>query len=311
MCGWTWTTTAASGIRSAPRSRSSEASPGAGSLPFVVQRHAARRLHYDLRLERNGVLASWAVPKGVPTTTGERHLAVHVEDHPLSYADFEGEIPAGQYGAGASGDLGSWHLRARRGEERRRSHGSASRVAARGVWALVPAGLDGDPKNWLLLCKAGGATAREYAPCSRATTDSLPTGDGWAFEPKWDGFRALARIVDGEATLRSRNGNDLTARVRGCRASSRARRSSSQSAVLDGEVCALDESGRSSLDCCSGTGRPASLPSTCSSATVCRCSTRRSTTGGRRSSIRSTRRSPVVLLSPSFDDGAALERGRA
>ncbi len=223
---------------------------------FVIQRHDARRLHYDLRLERDGALASWAVPKGLPLQAGERHLAVHVEDHPLEYGSFEGVIPAGQYGAGTVEiwDRGTYELL----EEKRNGgltfHLHGERVD--GVWTLIPARLDGDEKNWLLLRKDGGpADGTQLRPQLATLTDSLPTGAGWLYEPKWDGYRAIVTVAAGEATLTSRNGTDLTERFRQvARAIPHAVRS--PSAVIDGEVCALDDSGTSRFEALqSGSGR--------------------------------------------------------
>ena len=216
---------------------------------FVVQRHDARRLHYDFRLEREGALASWAVPKGIPLEPGQRHLAVHVEDHPLEYATFEGEIPAGQYGAGTVEiwDRGSYELL-----EEKKDGGLTVRLAGerlRGTWALVPAKLDGNPKNWLMIRKRdfvslpGGG---RYAPMLATLASELPSNRDWLFEVKWDGYRAIATVKGGDATLTSRNGNDLTGRFPTiARAISQA--SKTPDCVLDGEVCALDDAGRSSF----------------------------------------------------------------
>jgi len=223
---------------------------GSGSkrrgLPrFVVQRHDARRLHYDFRLEQEGVLASWAVPKGIPLHRGERRLAVHVEDHPLEYGDFEGTIPAGEYGAGTVEiwDRGTYELL-----EAKRDGGLTVRLSGErldGVWSLVPASLDGDPKNWLLLRKDGASgVASGYSPMLATSSEALPRGEGWVYEPKWDGFRALVTLSGGDARLTSRNGNDLTTRFPSvARAAEHAIRTAD--AVLDGEICALDEQGRS------------------------------------------------------------------
>jgi bifunctional non-homologous end joining protein LigD len=219
---------------------------------FVVQRHDARRLHYDFRLERGGALASWAVPKGVPLEPGQRVLAVHVEDHPLDYASFEGEIPKGNYGAGTVEiwDHGTYELV----EEKRdggltvRLHGSR----LEGTWTLVPASLDGDPKNWLLIRKRDeGAAQRasvrsDYKPMLATLADELPHGDDWSFEVKWDGYRALGYVREGEARLVSRNDNDLTGRFPQV-AKALAKSVRSPECVVDGEVCALDERGRPSF----------------------------------------------------------------
>ena len=218
---------------------------------FVIQRHDARRLHYDFRLEEKGVLLSWAVPKGVPTEPGQHHLAVHVEDHPLEYANFEGEIPKGQYGAGTVEiwDRGTYELleRKRNGQLTVRLHGER----LNGVWALVPARLDGKEENWLIIRKRGdadpGSGGREdYKPMLATLEKKVPQGEGWLFEVKWDGYRALAYVRGGDTRLVSRNENDLTARFESV-AKAIAKAARSPNCVLDGEVCALDESGRATF----------------------------------------------------------------
>ncbi|MDQ2911270.1 MAG: non-homologous end-joining DNA ligase, partial [Actinomycetota bacterium] len=219
---------------------------------FVVQRHDARRLHYDLRLEREGALASWAVPKGLPLEPGEQHLAVHVENHPLDYATFEGEIPKGQYGAGTVEiwDGGTYEL-----VEEKRDGGLTVRLHGKkleGVWALVPAKLGGDPKNWLLIRKRedGGSTAprRKYAPMLAMLEEeqNMPRGAGWEFEIKWDGYRIVARVAGGESELRSRQDQDYTERFENV-AKELVKALKTPDCVVDGEVCALDEEGRPSF----------------------------------------------------------------
>ena len=90
---------------------------------FVIQQHHARSLHWDLRLEHEGVLASWAVPRGLPRDPGRNHLAVHTEDHPMEYLDFHGEIPAGEYGGGRMTDPRPGHLQLREVARRRGDRG--------------------------------------------------------------------------------------------------------------------------------------------------------------------------------------------
>jgi bifunctional non-homologous end joining protein LigD len=219
---------------------------------FVVQRHDARRLHYDFRLERDGVLASWAVPKGVPLEPGKQHLAVHVEDHPLEYGNFEGEIPKGEYGAGTVEiwDRGTYELL-----EDKKDGGLTVRLHGdrlEGIWTLVPAKLSGDPKNWLILRKRDDASTsllqakeREYRPMLATPSKEIPR-DGWLFEIKWDGYRIVSRVAGGDAELRSRRWEDYTQRFRGV-ASALPAALKSPDCVVDGEVCALDEEGRPSF----------------------------------------------------------------
>ena len=128
---------------------------------------------------------------------------MHVEDHPLEYATFEGEIPAGEYGAGSVEiwDTGTYELveRKRDGGLTVQLHGSR----LKGQWTLIPAHMDGDPKNWLLVRKDGSETGdgRVPKPMLAKLADAPPEGEGWLHEVKLDGFRAIATVRAGEATL--------------------------------------------------------------------------------------------------------------
>jgi bifunctional non-homologous end joining protein LigD len=217
---------------------------------FVIHEHSATRLHWDLRLERDGVLASWAVPKGLPPAPKENHLAVWTEDHPLEYVDFHGEIPKGQYGAGTIKIWDSGTYEVLKWEPRKIEvalHGE--RVDAR--YALFPIAQGDDPKEWMIHRMdppADGAREPmpEHVKPMLARAGTLPRkDDGWAYEIKWDGVRAIAYSTPGELRLESRNLKEITAQYPELGRLNRAL--SSHEAILDGEIVAFDELGRPSF----------------------------------------------------------------
>ncbi len=221
---------------------------GKKSAPrFVVQEHSARRLHWDLRLERNGVAVSWAVPNGIPTDPEENRKAVHGEDHPLEYMQFEGEIPAGEYGAGAVRiwDRGTYECHKwEDGKVVFSFHGER----LHGRYALFRAGSE---KDWLIHRMDPPQEERDPFPQGvvpmLARLSKLPAGDeGWAVEVKWDGVRAIAYCRPGRLELQSRNLNDVTAQYPEVRRLSRTL--GAHDAVLDGELVAFDAEGRPSFE---------------------------------------------------------------
>ena len=220
----------------------------AKELRFVVQEHHARRLHWDFRLERDGVLVSWAVPKGVPPDPKKNHLAVHVEDHPLDYIDFAGDIPAGNYGAGQVSiwDHGTYETHK---WSEREVMVTLRGERVQGKYVLFKT----DGVNWMIHRMdppqdAGRTPMPEgIEPMFSKPGDRIPTPDtAWGFEFKWDGIRALAYVDGGRVRLRSRSGEDVTPRYPEIHAMGRAL--GSNEVILDGEVVALDENGRPSFE---------------------------------------------------------------
>src|SRR5579871_1163074 len=178
---------------------------------FVIQEHHARRLHWDFRLERDGVLVSWALPKGVPLNPKRNHLAVPTEDHPLEYADFAGEIPHGEYGGGSVSIWDSGTYETEKWSEREVMvvlHGH--RVTGRYVlfktddksWMIHR--MDPAPEEWQELPDL----IRPMLCCPRETVPA--PGAGWATEFKWDGVRAVVYVDGGRIKIRSRNDLDVT-----------------------------------------------------------------------------------------------------
>jgi len=214
---------------------------------FVVQEHHARRLHWDFRLERDGVLVSWAVPRGMPTDPGRNHLAVHVEDHPLEYGSFEGRIPDGSYGAGEvriwdRGDYEThkWRLEGRKPEVMVTLHGD--RIDGR--YVLFQTG----GKNWMIhrmdppQDPLRVPLPKVIDPMLAQLAATLPPDQArWAYEFKWDGLRAIVFCEGGTIRIQSRRGEDVTARYPELRALARAL--GSTAVVLDGEIVAIDPSG--------------------------------------------------------------------
>jgi bifunctional non-homologous end joining protein LigD len=232
-----------------PEPGGGDAGPAGKQPRFVVQEHHARRLHWDLRLEHDGALASWAVPNGIPEDPEENRKAVHTEDHPLDYLTFEGDIPKGNYGAGRMTiwDSGTYELH--KWEPRKvvlTFHGER----LRGRYALFQAGKS--EKDWLIhrmdpAPDPGREPMPEHVVPMLAKLAALPAKDsGWAFEIKWDGVRAIAYSEPGRLRLESRNLNDITAQYPEVRPLNRAL--SSHTAVLDGELVAFDADGRPSFE---------------------------------------------------------------
>jgi bifunctional non-homologous end joining protein LigD len=214
---------------------------------FVVQEHHARRLHWDLRLENDGVLVSWALPRGIPAHPDENRLAVHTEDHPIEYLEFEGEIPRGEYGAGTMSvwDRGTFEAEKFRDDEviatfhGERLNGRYALFRTRGDdWLIHRMDPPADP---------GYEPMPDRIQPMLARSGNLPRDEeAYGFEVKWDGIRTVLFCDHGHLNLQGRNFSDFTPRYPEVR--ELARELGARRLVLDGEVVAFDDEGRPSFE---------------------------------------------------------------
>lgn len=221
---------------------------------FVIQYHQARAKHYDFRLEYGGVLISWAVPKGLSTNPKDKRLAVMVEDHPVDYITFEGIIPKGNYGAGTVEiyDKGNYMPLEDMNKGLKKGHLKIvlNGEKLKGTWSLIRT----NNNNWLVVKSEDEyvdetkpkSTKLPFRTCSTQLailTDKIPKGKDWAFEIKYDGYRILSFVENGKVKMVTRNGVDYTSKFKNIIPS--LKKLDAQNFVLDGEVVAFDENGRS------------------------------------------------------------------
>ena len=223
--------------------------PGKGNS-FVIHKHRATRLHYDVRLERDGALPSWAVPKGLPTIKGDKRMAVRTEDHPLEYGQFEGTIPEGHYGAGEvrifddgwyepiewTDTKVSFRLHGRRYPDLEFHFVKTSRDWLAFLASAQTRPLIASPPRFAPMLAEGGYEAFD--------------DDGWWFEPKLDGIRCLAEMSTGQTVLRTRTGRDATAQYPELHMIHEL--IDQVNAVIDGEIVAFDTDGRVSFETLQG-----------------------------------------------------------
>jgi bifunctional non-homologous end joining protein LigD len=282
-----------------PRGKLAKARKAQGGL-YTIQKHDATRLHYDLRLELNGVLKSWAITKGPSMDPAQKRLAVRTEDHPMNYATFEGRIPEGNYGAGTVllWDKGRWEPigDAEAGLKKGKLAFSIKGERLQGRWALVRMRPRKGEKreNWLMIKELDDKVRRDHpeitedyqnsvatgrglkeiaaapeamwkkgaarktakarkarhaklpafhAPALATLVDTVPAKGDWLYEVKLDGYRAITTASGNDVRIYTRSGLDWTAKFSGIAAAVAAL--DLDGVLLDGEICAIDEDGRS------------------------------------------------------------------
>lgn len=207
---------------------------------FVIHRHHASHLHYDLRLEQDGVLKSWAVPRGLPPHPGVKRLAVQTEDHPMKYLTFDGKIPKGQYGAGEMWiyALGKYQI------TKDKKDGFYFRLSSKevsGEYRIYKI----KAKEWLL--ERVDSPQINYLhdtiePMLSDIAEKPPLGDAYVYEVKWDGIRALISLEDGQIKIKTRNQNDVTKQFPELLAADKAFRATC--GLFDAEIVCLDNEGK-------------------------------------------------------------------